>query len=878
MKKLLSIFMIMMVFISVFSIPANAEGVGPVEPENPLPSAETGAMTADGFQMWFVELQDAPTMDGTSKLTIIKNRNDFYAEANEQELNYKQRYAFSELWNGLSIEVSPSQISKLYRMNSVKAIYPVVTIAMPETITVSQPDLVSSLSMIGADIAQSELGITGKGIKVAVMDTEIDIDHPDFGGTGVDDTTPFPNAKIIAGYDFVGDSFNADPTAATYNPEPTPDEVPDDCAGHGTHVSGIIGANGAIKGVAPDVELGMYRVFGCAGSTTADIMIAAMERARADGMQILNMSIGSAFQWPQYPTGQAASRLVNKGMVVVASIGNSGSFGLYSAGSPGLGKKVIGVGSVDNIYNNLAAFSVTPDGALIGYTTATGAPPAPLSGSLSLAVTNSVNTDNTACAALPAGSLAGKAALIRRGGCTFYVKALNAMNAGAAAVVLYNNAAGVLNPTVAGTPAITIPVVAIQQADGDALFTRLATEVIDITWTTEVISLPSSTGYLASSFSSYGLSPDLALKPDIAAPGGSIRSTYPVELGSYTTMSGTSMASPHVAGAAALLLQAKPKTPAEAVVDILQNSADPTLWWGYPALGYLDSVNLQGAGIVDIDDAILATTRIWPAKIALGESQVGPKNYILIIENKADTEVTYDLDYVNALTTEGVLELVDFWTSDAVVEFDQASVTVPAHKAAKVKVTITPPVEPNLGQYGGYIAFIPQDNGQVYTVPFAGFIGDYQEIVALEPTEYELPWLSTLVACDKFVDNDCVLGGNYEGMPDGATYTMTDPFNMPTILLHLQHQARKVRMEVWDVKRGMYWFSAYDIDYHGRSSTTTSFFPYVWDGSTKLANWTFTVPDGKYIIKILVLKAGGNPMNFKHWETWTSPVITIDRP
>jgi minor extracellular serine protease Vpr len=878
MKKLFSLILILMVFVGVFSIPANAEGVGPVEPDNPVPSAETGAMTADGFQMWFVELQSAPTMDGTSKLTISKDRNDFYAEANELELNYEQRYAFSELWNGLSIEVSPSQISKLYRMNSVKAIYPVVTIAMPETITVSEPDLVSSLSMIGADIAQSELGYTGKGIKVAIMDTGIDIDHPDFGGSGVDDTTVFPNAKVITGYDFVGDAFNADPTAATYNPEPTPDEIPDDCAGHGTHVAGIIGANGVIKGVAPDVEIGAYRVFGCAGSTTADIMIAAMERARADGMQILNMSIGSAFQWPQYPTGQAASRLVNKGMVVVASIGNSGSYGLYSAGSPGLGKKVIGVGSVDNIYNNLSAFSVTPDGALIGYTTASGAPPAPLSGSLSLAVTDSVNTSNTACAALPEGSLTGKAALIRRGTCTFYVKAFNAMNAGAAAVVLYNNTAGVLNPTVAGSPPITIPVVAIQQTDGEALFNRLATEAIDMTWTSEVISVPSSTGYLASSFSSYGLSPDLALKPDIAAPGGSIRSTYPVELGSYTTMSGTSMASPHVAGAAALLLQAKPKTPAESVVDILQNSADPTLWWGYPALGYLDNVHLQGAGIVDIDDAILATTRIWPAKIAVGESQDGPKTYCLVIENKGDTEVTYDLVYENALSTEGVLELVDFWTSDALVEFDQPSVTVPAHKAAKVKVTITPPVEPNLGQYGGYIAFIPQDNGQMYTVPFAGFIGDYQEIVALEPTEYELPWLSTLTSCTKFVDNDCVVGGNYTNQPDGATYTMTDPYNMPTILLHLQHQARKVKMEVWDVKRGMYWFSAYDIDFHGRSSTSTSFFPYTWDGSTKLANWTFTVPDGKYVIRMLVLKAGGNPMNFKHWETWTSPVITIDRP
>jgi hypothetical protein len=88
-----------------------------------------------------------------------------------------------------------------------------------------------------------------------------------------------------------------------------PDPDPDDCNGHGTHVAGIVGANGTVVGVAPDVTFGAYRVFGCEGSTTADIMIAAMEMAYADGMDVLNMSIGSAFQWPQYPTAVAASNL-----------------------------------------------------------------------------------------------------------------------------------------------------------------------------------------------------------------------------------------------------------------------------------------------------------------------------------------------------------------------------------------------------------------------------------------------------------------------------------------------------------------------------------------------------------------------------------------
>ena len=166
------------------------------------------------------------------------------------------------------------------------------------------------------------------------MDTGIDIDHPDLGGGGTNGGTTFPSARVIAGWDFVGDAFNADPASPAYNPVATPDANPDDCGGHGSHVAGIVGARGAVKGVAPNVSFGAYRVFGCSGSTTADIMIAAMERALADGMDVLNMSIGSTYQWPEYPTAKAATRLVNKGVVVVASAGNSGTTGLYSTGAP----------------------------------------------------------------------------------------------------------------------------------------------------------------------------------------------------------------------------------------------------------------------------------------------------------------------------------------------------------------------------------------------------------------------------------------------------------------------------------------------------------------------------------------------------------------
>ena len=166
------------------------------------------------------------------------------------------------------------------------------------------------------------------------------------------------------------------------------------------------------------------------------------------------MSIGDAFNnWPGSPTAAAADRLVKKGIVVVASIGNSGTSGLYAAGAPGVGEDVIGVASYENSHVALTTFTVSPGGESIGYANAAAAPPAPTSGSLPLARTGTPTTVGDGCVNAPApGSMTGKAVLIRRGAppapavCGFYNKALAAQNAGAAAVILYNNVPGRVQP------------------------------------------------------------------------------------------------------------------------------------------------------------------------------------------------------------------------------------------------------------------------------------------------------------------------------------------------------------------------------------------------------------------------------------------------
>jgi len=799
-------------------------------------------MTIDEISpFWFVELFSSPAAEGTKMATLTAEKNAFRTNAKKAGLVYTERYAYDTLFNGFSISIEPSELGKLTLMPGVKNVYPVGIIDLPEPQQGPAPELFTSLAMIGADIAQSELGFTGEGIKVAVMDSGIDYDHPDLGG-GFGE-----GCRVAYGWDFVGDAFNGDNT-------PVPDPDPDDCMGHGTHVAGIIGANGGVVGVAPGVTFGAYRVFGCEGPTSEDIMILAMEMALADGMDILNMSIGAAFDWPQAPIAMASTRLVNKGMVVVASIGNEGDYGLYAAGAPGLGEKVIGVASFDNTDTYLPYFTV--GGQNIGFITMEYAPDPPTSGTDEIV---EANLDGTP---IVPGSLVGKVALISRGDYSFRDKAMNAIAAGAVAVVIYNNGPGLFHGTLGSPLPVPKPVVSISQVGGAVILSQAAP--IMMTWTNQQASFPNPTAGLISSFSSYGLSPDLALKPDIGAPGGDIYSTFPLELGGYATRGGTSMAAPHVAGAAALLLQARPNTPAQAVRGILQNSADPAFWSLAPGYLLLDNVHRQGAGMLDIDDAILSTTKIEPGKISAGEGEAGPFTQVLSIENNADTAVTYDLSYVNAISTGGVIA-PDFWMSDAGVIFSADSVTVPADGTAILTATIFPATGPTYGQYGGYIVFTPQDGGQVYRVPFAGFVGDYQGIQVLVPTPYGFPALGWTPD-----------GSSFGFAAPGDTFTMTG-FDIPYFLVHFDHQPRTFRVNIY-AENGKAWHRAYDLEYFSRNSAPTSFYAFPFDGTTFAGRKAYTVPDGTYYAVISVLKANGDDDNPAHWETWTSPLFEIDRP
>ena len=886
------LFLITLVFLAAAMIVTTTayvqNEVGPVEHLEPETSITDGSdePVNETPALWFVEMSSPPTSEGTSLATTRKEKADFRIQARRKGVQFEERMAFDKLWNGLSVKIDPMQLAALARTPGAKAIYPIETLTLPDPVDGSlAPELATALAQTGANIVQSTLGFTGAGVKVGIIDSGIDIDNPSLGGGGISGGTAFPSGRVVAGFDFVGDNFNSTGSAAQRVPVPDPN--PDDCGGHGSHVAGIVGAHGHVTGVAPGVSFGAYRVFGCSGTTDGDIMIAAMERALDDGMDVVNVSIGAAFNWPTYPPAQAADRLVNKGVVVVCSAGNEGATGTFSGSAPGVGKKVIGVASFNNTHSNNPYFTITPDDRQNVYNPSQGGTAAiPFSGSFPMARTGTQASTADACTPLPAGSLTGKVALIRRSvgtpsPCGFYVKSVNAQNAGALGVVIYNNTTGglapLITPTNSGDPLVEIPVVGITMADGNLIDGRLASGPVTMTWTDQFVGTPISaaTAGLISSFSSYGLSPDLTLKPDIGAPGGTIRSTVPIDQGSIAFNSGTSMASPHVAGAVALLLEARPHTNAQVVRSILQNSADPKLWSGNPGLGFIDIVHRQGAGMLDIDDAILATTKIEPGKLSLGESEFGPSVNSLSVKNEGASDLTYDLSHISAIQTLGTFAL-SFFNAPSTVVYSQlgvpvTSITVPAGGEAIVDVTISPhPLLSDRAQFGGYLVFTPQGGGQTYRVPFAGFKGDYQSIQVLVPTANNFPRMARLNP-----------NGTFTFLPlgDGGTWTLTSVVqNTPVVAVHLDHQSRRIRMEIFDAVSGKSWHRMFEQEYVGRNPTATGFFALGWDGTTTNGKKENVVPNGQYVIRMTVEKALGDDGNPAHTETWTSPVITLARP
>ena len=700
----------------------------------PRPERASAEVADSPTGKWLIEFESRPTAAGGNRATIRSQHRGFAENARRIGRPASITHEYTSLFNGVAVAADETTVAAYDDLAGVKAVYPVRLISRPapQAIASAQQD---PLPLTGVDVAQAT-GLTGAGVKVGIIDGGVDFDHPALGGGGAAGRTAFPSPRVPFGYDFVGDAFEPNPRSPRYSPRPRPDSNPDDCDGHGTHVAGIVGANGANganKGVAPGVTMGSYRVFGCEGDTDDTYIIAALERAAADGMDVVNLSLGGGWgDWPQHPTSRAADRLVDAGIVVVAASGNDGEYYSQTVGSPAVGRGIIAVASY-------------------GF---------------------------------------------------------------------------------------------------DSLVAR---------------------------YSAWGLAADLSLKPDLGAPGTSIRSTAPLEKGGSATKSGTSMAAPHIAGAAALMLERDPSlTPAQ-VLARLQNTARPSLVAEATELGVLDPAHRQGAGLVSVDKAIQTTTVVTPSKISAGESADGARTETLTISNHSDAPVTYSLTHTDAAAsgvdpkqaghTQNEMEL---WRSAARVGFSADSVAVPARGQATVAVTIQADPDSFAGTtYGGFVHLDGSD-GQRLNVPFAGLAGDYGSLPVFHRLDGRFPALGLPEACERWDSGACAEPYRPELHTPSTVYA--GGAETPAVLAHLAWPVTRLTMDLLKVDANgrpvaSSAQTALRLDHLGRSTGVDAF---EWDGRVRDARGAKVQAEpGRYVLRLTALAADGDGST----QTWTSPAF-----
>jgi len=555
--------------------------------------AELPIVKDEGKIRLILTLQEPPLVDKGNASKIKYQQEQVIKYLETKKIQFKVVSQTQKLYNQITIEIPIKEYNNLGKIPYVKRI------SFPRVWNI---DLNYSVPLIQGGAPSGGLGFTGNGIVVGIVDTGIDYNHPDLGGPG------FPNSKVIAGYDF-GD----------FDPDPI------DCNGHGTHVAGIVAANGVLKGVAKDAKLVAAKIVsGCLGSATSESIVAAFEYLTNLGVDVINMSFGSpcGFNQPDDPEQIAISNAVKAGIVVAISAGNSyyqyypsGIWRQYFAnvklsmiypdigvvGDPSTTPGVISVASSDNSYMTVfyALETSTTPNQVLEYLV--GSPsPDPVT---VLGTTNEYEVQFVGYGNYPSdfsSFVPGRIALMERGGPgdpTFLNKVRNAQAAGAIAAIVHNHSSGG-NALIAMTLAndITIPAIFIGYSDGMYLRSLSSPK---IKFTGNITAVPISTVNQPSSFTSWGLTPFMEGKPEVSAPGGYIYSTVPD--GGYAVYSGTSMASPHVAGAAALMLEKDPTLTPEEVKNILMTTSDIL-----KISGYSYTPRLQGAGRINLVNALNA--------------------------------------------------------------------------------------------------------------------------------------------------------------------------------------------------------------------------------------------------------------------------------
>ncbi|KAJ3535967.1 hypothetical protein NM208_g6920 [Fusarium decemcellulare] len=495
-------------------------------------------------------------------------------------------------------------------------------------------------------------------------------------------------------------------------------------------------------------------------------MLDAFNAAFEDGSDIISYSAGYYTGWANDPWAIAASRIVAAGVSVIVAPGNSGSSGLFLSATPATGVNVTAIGSVDNIISPLllAAASYTVDddtGSTVPFGYLDGGPAFTDNVSLPLwAVSNDTSSTDEACSPLSDDTpdLSNKIVLLRvadSSECSSWQQGNNVAAKGGKYLLYYsqsNSSFGTVSPYSDGISGVGV-VTPSQGAEWMSLLNQGSDITINIDDPTaaghryEYLDNQVSGG-LTSISSSWGPSWEAVSKPQFTAPGGNILSTYPMNMGEYAVLSGTSMATPLAAAIFALIAEARETTNPFELRSVISSTSKPRPWFdGTTVHEIFAPVAQQGSGLIQAYKAAHATTVISVGQISFNDSDHFSGRQKFIVKNTGAKDLTYDLGHTKAATaytfapgshsaSQFPNPIADDW---AELSFSPEKITVPAGTSREVTVTAVPPKSVNATQlpvYSGLIT-LSTSNGESYNIPYLGVAGSIKRTpVLLEGPEY----------------------------------------------------------------------------------------------------------------------------------------------
>ena len=867
-------------------------------------------------------------------------------------------HTYTAAANGFAIKVAYGKLDEIRALPGVASAYPAPEFKVA-------PDMESAATELGG--LENSSGYQGEGMVIAILDTGLEISHKSFAAAP---TSPALTEKDIEAV-LSGKTLNAEQkktitASQVYHTAKVPfafdyadndlDVNPGNAGDHGIHVSGIAAANAGVVsdvvGTAPQAQILAMKVFSSSGSNGAtwDDILAAADDAVTLGADVINMSLGSTcgFSTPEGEEGVAEvlDRIADNGVLLSISAGNE-----YSAA---LGTR-IGKGH---------ALTANPDYGTV-------ASPSSYSGPLSVASVEKADTidscyltvgdrkvafNDTAEDTTASGvdensksfrSLAGtelsyvvvpgfgeakdydgldvngKIALVSRGSVEYNVKKEAAKNAGAAGILVYNNEPGMLYMQL---DKYDLPSAFISQADGKAL-AALEESARKLTVSASYGKVDNPTSGEMSDFSSWGVTPELTLKPDITAPGGNIKSA--TFNNGYTTKSGTSMAAPYVSGAMAVVKQyveqqnyANSETDkAELVSDLLMSTADLVMAGTAPY-----SPRKQGAGSVNIAAATAAKAYLTAEdgtrpKVELGDDAQKSGSYTVKFQlhNLSDENLTYTLGGYIQTDGQEVTKQIGGEDVHQVTELpyllgriEAQTVTVPS----KGTVTVTVPVgltEANKayldanfknGTYvEGFVTLTPKSSTQpTLSIPYMGFYGDWTQAPIIDATDYG----DVLNGADSWSQayTNTAASSSLEGTVN--TYLGDNPYHSGTAYLSdrnaispndddymdslsfvytgLLRNVKSLTYEIKDAATGEVYYSN-DVEYETKSVYSSNYYQIIPSGVEDYSkfSWDGTKRDGYAKVpnntKVIVTVSGQLAYD-KHGvnnqkSSWSFP-ITID--